>query len=165
MHLHRRKYLSMKEDTCCSISAVYMCSWSTDAVISSRCICSNSQQYSVWVKIIDFYYMPKIIRTLRSCSMKIFGKFPTVNISKHNFWLVICIAKNFIWTTLKMIFSIYFNFFLHPQIPDFQIVVSQPNIFLSYQTIHQCKAYLFSCIDLNFEKLALMTGFVVQGHI
>ncbi len=40
---------------------------------------------------------------------------------------VICFAKNLIWTTLKAIFSI-FNFFLHPQIPDFQIVVSQPNI-------------------------------------
>ncbi len=54
--------------------------------------------------------MPKIIRILRSCSMKIFCKFPTVNISKLNFWLVICIAKNFIWTTLKVIFSI-FRFF------------------------------------------------------
>ncbi len=42
--------------------------------------------------------------------MKIFCKFPTVNISKLNFWLVICIAKNFIWTTLKVIFSI-FRFF------------------------------------------------------
>ncbi len=42
--------------------------------------------------------------------MKIFCTFPTVNISKLNFWLVICIAKNFIWTTLKVIFSI-FRFF------------------------------------------------------
>ncbi len=50
--------------------------------------------------------------------------FPTVNISKRNFWLVICIAKNFIWTTLKAIFSI-FKFVLHTQIPDFKIVVSQ----------------------------------------
>jgi len=31
--------------------------------------------------------------------------------------------------------------FLHPQIPDFQLVVSWPNI---VQTIHQWKAYLFS---------------------
>ncbi len=54
--------------------------------------------------------MPKIIRILRSCSMNIFSKFPTVNISKLNFWLVICIAKNYIWTTLKVIFSI-FRFF------------------------------------------------------
>ncbi len=45
--------------------------------------------------------------------MKIFYKFPTVNTSKLNFWLVICIAKNFIWTALKAIFSI-FRFCLHP---------------------------------------------------
>jgi len=36
------------------------------------------QQYIVWVKIIYFSLMPKIIRILRSCSMKIL---PTVNIS------------------------------------------------------------------------------------
>ncbi len=36
--------------------------------------------------------------------MKIFC---IVNISKPNYWLVICIAKNLIWTTLKMIFSIF----------------------------------------------------------
>ncbi len=87
-----------------------MCPWSTKAVISNRYICSNNQQYIVWVKIIHFSFMTKNIRILRSCSMKIFSKFPTVNISKLNFWLVICIAKNFIWTTLKMIFSI-FRFF------------------------------------------------------
>ncbi len=62
--------------------------------------------------------------------MKIFCKFPTVNISKLNFLLVICIAKDLIWTTLKAIFSI-FRFILHPQIPDIQIVVSCPNIVLS----------------------------------
>ncbi len=33
---------------------------------------------------------------------------------------------------------------MNPQIPDFQIVVSQTNIVLSKQTIHQWKAYLFS---------------------
>ncbi len=38
----------------------------------NRYICSNSKQYIVWVKIIHFYFMPKIIRILRSCSMKIF---------------------------------------------------------------------------------------------
>ncbi len=27
-------------------------------------VCSNSQKYIVWVKIIDFSFMPKIIRTL-----------------------------------------------------------------------------------------------------
>ncbi len=70
-------------------------------------ICSNNQQNIVWVKIIHFSFMPKIIRILRSCSMKIFSKFPTINISKLHFWLLICIAKSLIWTTLKMIFSIF----------------------------------------------------------
>ncbi len=27
-----------------------------------RYICSNNQQYTVWVEIIHFYFMPKIIR-------------------------------------------------------------------------------------------------------
>jgi len=44
-----------------------------------RYICCNSHQYIEWVKIIDFF-MPKIIRILRSCSMNIFCKFTTVNI-------------------------------------------------------------------------------------
>ncbi len=42
--------------------------------------------------------------------MKIFCKFPAENISKLNFWLVVCIAKNFIWTTLNAIFSIFWFF-------------------------------------------------------
>ncbi len=74
--------------------------------------------------------------------MKIFSKFPTVNISKNHFWLVICIAKNLICTTLKMIF-----FFLHPQIPDFQI--------LSYHN----KPYINGKIMYK-----LMTELLVQGH-
>ncbi len=48
-------------------------------------ICSNNQKYILWVKIIKFYFMPKIIRILRSCSMKIFSKFPIVNILKLHF--------------------------------------------------------------------------------
>ncbi len=81
-------------------------------------ICSNSQQYIVWVKIIIFSCIPKIIRIL--CSMKIL---PILNISKLNYWLLICIAKNFIWTTLKMIFSI-FRFFCSLR---FQIFKYCPN--------------------------------------
>ncbi len=58
--------------------------------------------------------------------MKIFCKFPTVNISKLIFLLVMSIAKdNFKGDFLNI------HFFLHPQIPDFQIVVSQPNIVLT----------------------------------
>ncbi len=44
--------------------------------------------------------------------MNIFCKFPTVNPLKLNFLLVICIAKNFIWTNLKVIFSIFRFFFV-----------------------------------------------------
>ncbi len=61
----------------CKVDRVLPCSHKQHG-----CICSNSQKYSVWVKIIQFYFMPKIIRILRSCSKKIFSTFPTVNISK-----------------------------------------------------------------------------------
>ncbi len=65
-----------------------------------------------------------------------------------------CMAKNFIWTTLKAIFSI-FTFFLHPQIPDFQIVVSQPNIVLYIPYINGKIIYsaFRLCINLNIEKM------------
>ncbi len=109
-----------------------------------RYVCSNSQQYIVWVKIIHFYFMPKIIRILRSCSMKI---------SKLNFWLVICIAKNFIWTTLKMIFSI-FRFFctLRFQIYKYcQIITNHTSM----------EIWFIQLSDLNW----ISTGFVIQGHI
>ncbi len=71
--------------------------------------------------------------------MKTFCKFPTVNL---NFWLVICIGKDFIWTTLKaIIYFIYFILllfiFLHPHIPDFQIVVSRPNVTLDHIASHK----------------------------
>ncbi len=62
--------------------------------------------------------------------MKIFCNFPTVNISKNNFWSVTCIPKNLIWTTLKAIFSIFltiFFFFLRHQIPDYSQILSYPN--------------------------------------
>ncbi len=78
--------------------------WTTKSVLSRWgmfvAIAKNTLYGS---KLYIFSFMPK-------CSMKIFCKFLTVNISKLNFWLVICIAKNFIWTTLKVIFSI-FRFF------------------------------------------------------
>ncbi len=43
---------------------------------------------------------------------------------------------------------------MHPQIPDFQKVVSQPNIQLSDYV-----SFLY------LKKCTLMTGIVVQGHI
>ncbi len=44
--------------------------------------------------------------------MKIFSEFPTINIKTFflHFWLVLFIAKNFILTTLKLIFTV-FRFF------------------------------------------------------
>ncbi len=83
--------------------------------------------------------MPKIIRILRSCSMRIFCKFPTIIISKHHFWLVLCIAKNFIWTTLYL-----------------SQILSNPNKpCINGKLIYPA---FRSFINLNFKKLTLMTG-------
>ncbi len=60
---------------------------------------------------------------------------------------------------------IFFNilFFLHPQIPDFHIVVSQTNI---VQTIHQWKYDLFSFQILEFRKIDPYDWFCAPGsHI
>ncbi len=91
--------------------------------------------------------MTKIIRILRSCSMKIFCKFPTINISKLNFWLVICIAKNFIWTTLKMIFSIFrffctLRFQIYKYCPIITNHTSMERLFIQLQMM-----YTFQKID------------------
>ncbi len=59
-----------------------------------------------WVKMINCTFMPKTIKQI-SCSMKIFCKFPTVNIPKLIFIGNICIAKDLTWTTLKKILSTY----------------------------------------------------------
>ncbi len=129
-------------------------------------ICSNSKKYTVWIKFIYFPFMPKIIRTLsrRPCSMKIFSKCPTVNVYKHIFLLVICIAKNFIWTTLKAIFSI-FRFICTLRFQIFKLMYlsqiwSNPNI-----PYINGKLSSFQCINLNKKKSPLINYFVVQGHI
>ncbi len=123
-------------------------------------ICSNSQQYIIWVKIIHFSFMPKIISILRSCSMKIFCTFPTVNISKVNFLIVICIAKNFIWTTLKMILSV-FRFFSPLDSRFSNLYLDQ---IVSYTNKPCIDGKLFCCINLNLEELTLIIIFLVQGH-
>ncbi len=74
--------------------------------------------------------------------MKIFCKFPTMIISKLNFCLVICMAKNFIWTTFFFALS------------DFRF--SNGCILAKYWSMYK---------TLFKKKLTLMTGFVVQGHI
>ncbi len=89
--------------------------------------------------------------------MKIFSTFPTVNISKRSFWLVICIAKN----NFKGDFlNIYI--FLHPQIPDFQILSDHNKPYINGNIIYL--AFIWYT-NLNFKILTRMTGFVVQGHI
>ncbi len=108
-------------------------------------ICSNRQQYIIWVFLL----------CQKSLDIKII--FCTVNISKHNYSLLICIAKNFIWTTLKMIFSIFRCF-----------CTSDSRLSNIVQTIHQWKIIYSSfrwSLNLNFTKSTLMTGFVLQGHI
>ncbi len=69
-------------------------------------VCSNSQKYILWVKIIDLSFMPKIIRIL-SKDLVPWRYFVPLNISKLHFWLVICTAKNFIWATLKKRFRFF----------------------------------------------------------
>ncbi len=69
--------------------------------------------------------------------MTIFSTFPTINISKRmdKHLRVIWIAKDFIYTALKPIISI-FRFF---EINKYCQILSDPNKY-----IHQWKAYLFS---------------------
>ncbi len=66
-------------------------------------ICSNSQQYIVWVKIIDFYLMPNIIRTFKN---HVLWRYFVNFLSKiyKNVWLVICMTNNLIWTNLNELF-------------------------------------------------------------
>ncbi len=80
---------------------------------------------------------------------------------KLNFWLVICIAKNFIWTTLKAIFSIFRYFFCTPL---FQIC---KKMYLRQILSDHNKPYINGklCLKIKLRKISLMTGFVVQCHI
>ncbi len=83
--------------------------WTTKPVLSRIFVAIAN---IVWGQNYDFFYAKNQSDIKeRSCSKKIFCKFPTVNISKLNFWLVIGVAKNFILTTLKAIFSIFLFFF------------------------------------------------------
>ncbi len=86
---------------------------------------------------------------------------PTVNISKLNYWLVICMALNLIWTTLKMIFSILIFF----ACSDSRILPKYCPIITNHTSIGKLIYSAFrGCINLNLEKLTLKTGFVLQGH-
>ncbi len=46
---------------------IYVCVYVFDSGPQNQSlgyICDNSQKYTVWVKIFDLYFMPKIIRTI-----------------------------------------------------------------------------------------------------
>ncbi len=82
---------------------------------------------------------------------------PTINISKLNYWLLICIAKNFIWTTLKMIFSI-FRFFCTLR---FQIYKYCPNHTSMEILLFRCRAknwllWLVLCSRLTYLIVILL---------
>ncbi len=97
--------------------------------------------------------------------MKIFCKFPTLNISRLIFLLVICIAKNFVWTTLKAIFSIFW-YFCTLRFQIFKYLYLSQILFYPNKPYINGKLSAFRwCINHSFKKLTLMTGFVVQGHI
>ncbi len=66
------------------------------------------------------------------------------------------------WTTLKAIFSI-FRFFLPSDSRfSFLLLSYHSNPYINGKLINSASR---RCINLNFEKLTVKTGFVVQGHI
>ncbi len=68
-----------------------------------------------------------------------------------NFWFVICIAKNFIWTTLNIYIIIFSNSCISAK-------------YCPVLTNHTSMESLFILYKSQFKKLTLVTGFVVQGH-
>ncbi len=83
--------------------------------------------------------------------MKIFCKCPTVYISKLNFLLLICIAKNFIWTTLKMIFSI-FRFFCTLRFSNSCISAKYFPILTNHTSLDGLFIQLWWCSMLNLKN-------------
>ncbi len=83
-----------------------------------------------------------------------------ISYHKLNFWLVICIAKNLIWTTLKVIFSI-FRFFctLRFQIYKYCSIITNHTSMQSYlfsvQMMHKSqfpKMYWVLCSRVTINK-------------
>ncbi len=110
-------------------------------------ICSNSQKYIVWVKkknilckhSLGYWFKIMFHEYILYVSDR---KYIYIYIYIKQIGLVICIAKNLIWTTLKMIFSI-FRFVMHPQIPDLQIVVQYISQICPIITNHKSMERLF----------------------
>ncbi len=112
-------------------------SWNMRAVISIFVEIANN---TCMAQNYTFFFMQK------SLDIKIMfhEDICTVNISKLNFWLLICIAKNFIWTTLKMIFLI-FDFF-SPS--DFPILSYHNKPYINGNIIYSAFRW---CINLNLK--------------
>ncbi len=83
-------------------------------------------------------------------------------IYKLNFWLVIYIAKNLIWTTLKAIFSIFRFFF--SSVSRFSNSCISAKYCPILTTSMESLFIQLSDDVYNFEQLTLKTGFVVHGH-
>ncbi len=71
---------------------------------------------------------------------------PTINKSKLNYWLVICIAKNLIWTTLKMI-SQYLDFFAPS---DFQILSYHNKPCINGKMIYSALTLMVLCSRVTY---------------
>ncbi len=102
--------------------------WTTKTVLSRWGIFVAIVKNTLYgSKFLDFSFMPKIIRILGKddVSWRYFVNLLLL-IYQLNFWLVICITKNLIWTTLKAIFSIFW-FCCTFRFQIIQLVVSRPN--------------------------------------
>ncbi len=144
-----------------NIHAYSMWPWTTKPVLSRWGIFVAKAKNTLYgSKLLIFFYAKNHLDIKwRLCSMKIFSKFLTVNISKPNFWLMICIAKNFIWTALKAIFSIFWElflwfFFFFFFAPSESRVVSRPNI-LSYHNKPYINGQLIYSFDLFIHLILI----------
>ncbi len=97
--------------------------------------------------------------------MAIFCKFPTVNLSNSNFVLVICIAKSH-FDNFK---GNFLNIRIFFALSDYRFSSSYISAkYFPILTSHNEKLIYSAfrlCINLSFQKLTFMTGFVAQGHI
>ncbi len=132
-------------------------------------ICSNSQKCIVWVKIIDFSFMPKVIRILSKDHVPYiyFVNFLTY-ISKHLFLISNMYCKELNLDSFKPDFLNISIFFCPLRFQIFKLlylsqILSNPNILCINGKLIYSACMWF--INLNLKKLTLETGFVVQGHI
>ncbi len=118
--------------------------WSTKPVLSRWSIfVANSQQYIVWVKIIIFSFMPKIISILSKDHVPLI--FFLISYCKY------IKTKSLIWTTLKEICSIFGVFCTL----RFQIFKYCP-IITTYINGNMIYSAFRWCINRNLGKWTLM---------